>query len=120
PRAEGSGHGLDVDAGRVAVLDGAAAHRRGQQAVGVGITPLDGLVRRGVAPHGTGDLEVVDSGGIEERTQVTAHARLAAVAIPRLEVRFDEAVDPRIGRPVRGRAPVDVAHTNEAARAQDA
>src|SRR5262249_25679154 len=58
PPAEGRGHGLDVGPGGEAVLDHPPAHRGGQQALGIGLAPLAGLVRCGVAAHGGGDLDV--------------------------------------------------------------
>src|SRR5207247_10249249 len=102
------------------VLDRTLAHGRGRQAIRVGFAPRRGVSGRGVAPRSSRDPDVNDVARVEERTKLTAHLRLAAIAVPRLMVDLHEPIDPRIPRPVRRRAPVDVAHRNEATRSDDA
>src|SRR5437867_9529184 len=100
PRPERRGHGLDLGPRRIPVLDRALSHRGSEKTVRVRFAPLDGVLARGVAPHARGDLEARDAGPIEQRAQMPAHLRLAAVAVPRSQVGLHEAVDPRISRPV--------------------
>src|SRR5262249_2850392 len=59
PGAERRGHGFQLRARREAVLDKAAPHGRGQQPVGVGVTPRDRVVGRRIAPDGGADLQIV-------------------------------------------------------------
>src|SRR5262249_55978334 len=87
---------------------------RSEETVGVRLAPLHGFLARGVAPDAGRDLEARDAGRVEQRAQLTARLRLAAVPVPRAQMNVDEAVDPRISPKVGHRVPVDFPHRDDA------
>src|SRR5437016_11557337 len=113
PRSERCGHRLEIGTRRVAVLDRAVAHGRGQEALRVGLAPLSCVGARGVTPDGGRDPEIRDTDAVEKRAELAPHLRLATVLDPRSLVHLYEAVDPGITRPVRHRAPVNISHRDE-------
>src|SRR5438132_10730789 len=90
PRSERGCHRLEIGARRVSVLNRAFPHRGGEQPLRVGLSPLGRLGTRGVTPHGGRDLEVRDTGGVEQRADLAPHLRLATVLVPRSEEHTSE------------------------------
>src|SRR5207253_8895025 len=72
-RSSDLGHRLEIGTRRVAVLDRAVAHGRGQEALRVGLAPLSCVGARGVTPDGGRDPEIRDADAVEKRAQLAPH-----------------------------------------------